>query len=366
MLGENIKKYRKENNMSQDDLAEKLNVTRQSVSLWENDQTQPSLDSIIAMAKLFNVSTDVLMTGQAIGGASASNPNPPREENPKKNKKKITVIVAAVLGALLLAGAALLVAHLLKKDPASPDESATSEISENSETISEAYESSAEISESSEESEPSSEPEPSEAESSEEENSSSSEASKTEPESRSDPEESAVSEPSEKSEVKEPKDIYSLIKEFVIKNGKLNGDHSYYNHTADVYGGDYDDDFCLYYWGDTDTVEFSIHRVLDDTYSINYIIHVPKTNNGKYEYVSSYYYRSDGYPVYEAKGTINASEFTTNYPLQCSKYEGDISVQDEFMEMSRLGICEVIKCMKVFMQKEDTGCDFDDFGFKHF
>ena len=36
MLGDNIRKYRKLNNMSQDELAEKLNVTRQSISLWEN------------------------------------------------------------------------------------------------------------------------------------------------------------------------------------------------------------------------------------------------------------------------------------------------------------------------------------------
>ena len=62
MLSENIKKYRKANNMSQDELAEKLNVTRQSISLWETGQTQPSLDNIIALAKLFNTTTDALVT----------------------------------------------------------------------------------------------------------------------------------------------------------------------------------------------------------------------------------------------------------------------------------------------------------------
>ena len=62
MLSDNIRKYRKLNNMSQDELAEKLNVTRQSISLWETGQTQPSLDNIIAFAKLFNVATDDLLT----------------------------------------------------------------------------------------------------------------------------------------------------------------------------------------------------------------------------------------------------------------------------------------------------------------
>ena len=40
MLAENIRKYRKEKNMSQDELAEKLGVSRQSISLWENGQTR--------------------------------------------------------------------------------------------------------------------------------------------------------------------------------------------------------------------------------------------------------------------------------------------------------------------------------------
>ena len=60
LLSDNIRKYRKSKHMSQDELAEKLEVTRQSISLWETGQTQPSLDNIIALAKLFDVSTDSL------------------------------------------------------------------------------------------------------------------------------------------------------------------------------------------------------------------------------------------------------------------------------------------------------------------
>ena len=61
MLSDNIKNYRKENNLSQDELAEKLGVSRQSISLWETGQTQPTLENIMALAKIFNVSSDVLL-----------------------------------------------------------------------------------------------------------------------------------------------------------------------------------------------------------------------------------------------------------------------------------------------------------------
>ncbi len=45
MLAENIRKYRKDKNLSQDELAEKLGVSRQSISLWENGQTQPTIEN---------------------------------------------------------------------------------------------------------------------------------------------------------------------------------------------------------------------------------------------------------------------------------------------------------------------------------
>ena len=54
MISDNIKKYRKENNLSQDELAEKLGVSRQSISLWETGQTQPTIENIIALARIFN------------------------------------------------------------------------------------------------------------------------------------------------------------------------------------------------------------------------------------------------------------------------------------------------------------------------
>ena len=66
MLGDNIKKYRKIKNLSQEELADKVNVTRQSVSLWETGKTQPSVDVLIKLASVLGVATDELLSDNAV------------------------------------------------------------------------------------------------------------------------------------------------------------------------------------------------------------------------------------------------------------------------------------------------------------
>lgn len=60
-LGKNIATARKQKNMSQEELANHLDVSRQSISLWETDQTTPTLDKLEAMCSLLDVSMDMLM-----------------------------------------------------------------------------------------------------------------------------------------------------------------------------------------------------------------------------------------------------------------------------------------------------------------
>ena len=67
-LNNNIQKLRKENHMSQEQLAEKLNVSRQAVSKWESGSAYPEMDKIIAMTKLFNCSIDSLMNEEVTRG----------------------------------------------------------------------------------------------------------------------------------------------------------------------------------------------------------------------------------------------------------------------------------------------------------
>ncbi|MCI8545230.1 MAG: helix-turn-helix transcriptional regulator [Bacilli bacterium] len=62
-LGEKIVKIRKDNEMSQDDLAEILNVARQTVSNWENSKNYPDIETLIELSDKFHISLDVLLKG---------------------------------------------------------------------------------------------------------------------------------------------------------------------------------------------------------------------------------------------------------------------------------------------------------------
>lgn len=63
-LGERILQLRTENNMSQGDLADVLNVSRQSVSKWETDTSIPELEKLMKMGEVFKVSLDELVYGK--------------------------------------------------------------------------------------------------------------------------------------------------------------------------------------------------------------------------------------------------------------------------------------------------------------
>lgn len=60
-FSENLKRLRKQNNLSQEELAEKLKVSRQSVSKWESNTAYPEMDKIIQMSNMFNVGIDELL-----------------------------------------------------------------------------------------------------------------------------------------------------------------------------------------------------------------------------------------------------------------------------------------------------------------
>lgn len=315
MLGDNIRKYRKSSNMSQDELAEKLEVTRQSISLWETGQTQPTLENIVALAKLFNVSTDELLSAETPEHPAPSASGVPKQDGPKKKTGIIFLVLCVALAAALIAVVLMLIGgNGRTKNDGSTD------TDQPSTTVAPA------------------------------------ESTSAKPESTASETEADVTE----------KDIFGYLKNFVIQNGTINGDYCYYSKSADNYGGYASESFSLYYWGDTDQIEFCLHSVIDETFSINFYLYVPKDHRGSYEYVSSYYYRSNGEPLYEAKGTIPAGEFTDNYPLNCSSYFGSTDKQDDFMEMSRQGICDLIACLREFIEVESIEYSFEEFGFVKF
>ena len=61
ILAEKITELRKKNGWSQEELAEQLDVSRQSISKWESAQSVPDMSRILKMSELFGVSTDLLL-----------------------------------------------------------------------------------------------------------------------------------------------------------------------------------------------------------------------------------------------------------------------------------------------------------------
>ncbi len=442
VLSDNIRSYRKKSNMSQDELAEKLGVSRQSVSLWENGQTQPTVDNIIAMTKIFNISFDMLLDGSAedgriaadapngVTGSAETCPNgndcpmeganefsddasavePAAEDDlaerkPSDNMKRLAaffgehrrmllvvlcaavIIIAAVTAMLVLGG------RNSHDGAESSDSSAeavlddTTVTTEQSDTESESTETpSATI--------------PEVAESTEDEGSAESEPVETQtepsaylPETEPSevpaaptyteaPSKSPAAEAPAPAETTAPQtvaapvtssaptvapfDLFEYCKAFAIENGELNGDYSMYSALATTYGGYENEYFSLAYWADSDMVEFCLHCPLDELLSINFYLRMRGSFDGRYEYCVSKYYRANGESLRCATGYIDPTVFAASYPISCDDYIGDTTGQSDFMEESRVGICDLIGLIKTFADTACEGCDFSAFGFVNF
>lgn len=62
-IGKQIKKFRAENGLSQERLAERVYVSRQTISNWENDKNYPDVKSLLLLSSIFDVSLDILIKG---------------------------------------------------------------------------------------------------------------------------------------------------------------------------------------------------------------------------------------------------------------------------------------------------------------
>lgn len=98
-ISKNIKTLRTERGMTQDALAEKINVTRQTVSSWENDRTQPDINMLELLSEAFGVSFEELIYGKKRNVGL---------EAPKSDKRKIANITLATAGSVLVASGLLI------------------------------------------------------------------------------------------------------------------------------------------------------------------------------------------------------------------------------------------------------------------
>ncbi len=62
-IGKQIRKYRTEQKLSQDELADRIYVTRQTISNWENDRNYPDIRSLVLLSNVFGISLDILVKG---------------------------------------------------------------------------------------------------------------------------------------------------------------------------------------------------------------------------------------------------------------------------------------------------------------
>lgn len=300
MLSDNIREYRKKSNMSQEELAEKLGISRQSISLWETGQTQPTIDNIVALARIFNITSDMLL-------GNSDSVTIPQEKAPEKKRKAwpIVAIVIAVVAVI----AAIILAVVLIGNPSVPSD---------------------------------------------------------EPSTPTDPQPTTQQTDPPTDPTVEQFDLFTYCKNFAIERGTLNGDYCIYQQPATKYGGYKNEYFSISYWADTDRVEFCLHCPLSETYSINFYLTMRGGYDHQYEYSSSKYFRDTGESLRYASGYIDPAVFYDGYPISCDEYIGSVDGQNEFMEESRVGICDLIRCLKKFVEVENMECDFSAFEFKNF
>lgn len=105
-LGQRIYQLRTQVGFSQEELAEKTGVSRQSVSKWETDASIPELDKLIQLSKIFGITLDSLVKDEFQEPAKQETPpvEAPRHENGRFTPARIVgliLLAAALLGALL-------------------------------------------------------------------------------------------------------------------------------------------------------------------------------------------------------------------------------------------------------------------------
>jgi len=97
-IGERLYKLRKDKNISQEELANELNVSRQTISKWETGESSPDFDKIIPLCNYFNITSDELLSGK----------ENIIEANKEQNKKIFARNIAISVGLYILSIASII------------------------------------------------------------------------------------------------------------------------------------------------------------------------------------------------------------------------------------------------------------------
>ena len=120
-LGENIVRLRTQKNWSQGDLADALDISRQSVSKWETDASIPELDKLLKLSELFGVTLDELVRGEDAPKAETAAPAAqavpasftPQTSSEREKRHTIAGTILLCIGAVLLLTCLILAGDLL-------------------------------------------------------------------------------------------------------------------------------------------------------------------------------------------------------------------------------------------------------------
>ena len=117
-FAEKMIELRKQNGLSQQDLADRLGVSRQAVSRWETGAVQPLADSVKSLAQVFQVSTDYLLNDDLDDPTPLHPPQPaPPQEEPtptRKHRKWLLALAALVAATVLVLVTAVSTAYYLQ------------------------------------------------------------------------------------------------------------------------------------------------------------------------------------------------------------------------------------------------------------
>ena len=98
-IGDKLKKARMDKNLTQEEVAEKIFVSRQSISNWENNRTYPDIGNVLALSDLYQISLDELLKG-------SDNFMEHLEESTdlvKSNKKLMALMVLTLIAMIVMA-----------------------------------------------------------------------------------------------------------------------------------------------------------------------------------------------------------------------------------------------------------------------
>ncbi len=116
-FGTNLQFLRKKKEMTQEELAERMAVSRQTVSKWESDNAYPEMEKLIALCELFSCTMDALVRGDLTTEEEPPHPKVPAAPSPEKTEtahlydahmNRFSLAIAGAVGLILLAVGALI------------------------------------------------------------------------------------------------------------------------------------------------------------------------------------------------------------------------------------------------------------------